>query len=129
MKLMMTVCASLVAITLIGSVAFAAEHEMESQKPMGCCQGMQQGESGCQAPMMSRGMKGPGMMGMGMPCPMMQQMMGCMIGPAGMGMPGMMGEGKDPNTMGRMLQMRGEMLKAMGEVLLKYGSAMSEEGK
>ncbi len=126
MKPMITACASLVAATLIGTSALAAEHQMEGQQPMGC-QAWQQGEGGGQPPMMGRGMRGQGMMGM--MCPMMQQMMGCMMGPAGMGMPGMMGEGKDPKTMGRMLQMRGEMLKAVGEVMLKYGKELAEEGK
>ena len=132
MKLMTTVFASLVAVILIGSSAIAAEHQMEPQKPMGCCQGIQQGESGCQAPMMSRGMRGQGMTGMpmmGMMCPMMQQMMGGMMDPGGMGMRGMMGGSHDPKHMALMLQIRGEVLKAVGEVLLKYGKAMAEEGK
>ncbi len=131
MKLMMTVCASLVAATLIGTSALASEHQMEPQKSMGCSQAGQQGEGGGQPPMMG-GMRGQGMMGMpmmGMMCPMMQQMMGCMMGPAGMGMHGMMGGGKDPKLMGRMLQMRGDMLKAVGEVMLKYGKELAEEGK
>ena len=135
MKLMTTVFASLVAVILIGSSALAAEHQMEGQKAMGCCQAGQQGESGGQPPMMGRGMGGQGMMGtpmMGMMChqmPMMQQMMGGMMDPGGMGMRGMMGGTHDPKHMALMLQMRGEMLKAMGEILLKYGSAMAEEGK
>jgi hypothetical protein len=42
---------------------------------------------------------------------------------------GMMGADQmDPKTMGRMLQLRGDMLKAVGEVLLKHGKAM-EEGR
>jgi len=45
-----------------------------------------------------------------------------------MGMMGMMGGQTDPKTMGRMLQMRGEMLKAAGDILLKHGK-MLEEGK
>lgn len=71
-------------------------------------------------PMGAEHMQGPmghGMMGqgMGMMCPMMN---------AGAGTMGSV----DPKTMGRMLQLRGEMLRAMGEVLLKHGKAM-EEGK
>ncbi len=131
MKLMITACASLVAATLIGTSALAAEHQMEGQQPMGC-QAWQQGESGGQPPMMGRGMRGEGMMGMpmmGMMCPMMEQMMCGMMAPAGMGMHGMMGGGKDPKLMGRMLQMRGDMLKAVGEVMLKYGKELAEEGK
>ncbi len=126
MKLTSIVCGLLLAAMLIRSGALAAEQQMEGQKPMGCCQTGQQGEGCGQPPMMGRGMMGMPMEEMA--CPMMQQMMGCMMAP-GMGMKGMMGGGKDPKLMGRMLQMRGEMLKAIGEVLLKYGSAMAEEGK
>jgi hypothetical protein len=131
MKLVSTVCASLVTMTLIGSSALAAEHQMEGQKPMGCQMG-QQGESGAQPPMMGRGMMGQGMMGMPMMemgCPMMRQMMCGMMAPEGMGMMGMMRGGKDPKRMGRMLQMRGDIMKAVGEVMLKYGKEIAEEAK
>ena len=130
MKLMSKVGATFFAIILIGSSALAAEHEMEGQKAMGCCQAGQQEQTGAQSPMMGRGMGGQGMMGM--PCPMMpmmQQMMGGMMDPGGMGMRGMMGGTHDPKHMALMLQIRGEVLKAVGEVLLKYGKAMAEEGK
>ena len=130
LKLMLTIGASLVAIILIGSSALAAEHQMEGQKAMGCCQAGQQEQADARSPMMGRGMGGQGMMGM--PCPMMpmmQQMMGGMMDPGGMGMRGMMGGSQDPKRMALMLQIRGEVLKAVGEVLLKYGKAMAEEGK
>lgn len=126
MKLTMTACVWLVAVTLIGSSALAAEHQTEGQKSMGC-QGGQQEQTGGQPPMMGQGMMGMPMMGM--MCPMMRQIMGGMMDPAGMGMAGMMGGAHDPKAMGRMLQMRGDMLKAVGEVLIKYGKAMAEEGK
>ena len=93
MKMMTTVCASLLAVFLTGSSALAVEHQMEGQKSMSCCQGMRQGECGCEAPMMGRGMGRPEMMGMPMTdmmCSMMhQQMMGGRMGPGGMGMEGM----------------------------------------
>jgi hypothetical protein len=60
---------------------------------------------------MGGGMMGGGMMG-GMPG------MGDMMGPM------MSGQG-DPKTMGRMLEMRGEIMKAVGDVLMKHGKAMS----
>lgn len=132
MKLTMTVCAGLVAVTLIGSSALAAEHQMEGQKSMGCQAGQKE-QTGGQPPMVGRGMMGQGCMGMMCPMmgmmPMMRQMMGGMMDPAEMGMAGMMGGAQDPKTMGRMLQMRGDMLKAVGEVLIKHGKAMAEEGK
>lgn len=131
MKLMMIICAPLVAVTLIGSSALAAEHQMEGQTSMGC-PGQQEQAPG-QPPMVGRGMMGQGCMGMMCPMmgmmPMMRQMMGGMMDPAGMGMAGMMGGAQDPKAMGRMLQMRGDMLKAVGEVLIKHGKAMAEEGK
>jgi hypothetical protein len=62
-------------------------------------------------------MMGQGMMGM--MCPMM-----AMMDPSGMGMMG--GQPMDPKTVGRMLQLRGDMLKAVGEVLYKHGKALEE---
>lgn len=114
MKRMMTVGAFLLVVMLIASEVLAAPHHAGGQMPMG-------GQAG-QQPMMGGGMMCP-MMGM---MPMMQQMMGGMMDPSGMGMMG--GGQMDPKAMGRMLQLRGEMLKAIGEVLLKYGKAM-EEGR
>ena len=61
------------------------------------------------------GMHG-GMMGGGM-CGMMG---GGMMG----GMGQMMGAQADPKTLGRMLQMRGEVMKAVGDVLIKHGHAL-----
>lgn len=63
---------------------------------------------------MMHGPMGPGMMGRG---------------PMGMGgpMPGMSAQmARDPKTLGRMLQLRGDMLKAMGDVLLKHGKALEQ---
>jgi hypothetical protein len=36
----------------------------------------------------------------------------------------MMGAQSDPKTLGRMLQMRGEMMKAVADVLIKHGQAL-----
>jgi hypothetical protein len=105
-----------------------------AQQPAG--QPAQQGERGAamQPAQPSHGHQGPHpMMGGPMHDPMRHGMMGQGMGMAcpmmGMGMmgAGMMGGG-DPKSMGRMLQLRGEMLRAMGEVLVKHGKAM-EEGK
>jgi hypothetical protein len=127
-----TILASvLFAATLLTSPALA-QHQPGGQpgQPPGQPPGMGPG-------MMGGGQMGPGMgmMGQGMMmCPMMHQMMnqmmmGGQMGQGGMGMMGMMGGGPtDPKTMGRMLQMRGEMLKAGGDILLKYGKQL-EEGK
>jgi hypothetical protein len=71
--------------------------------------GMMHGGSG------GGGMMGGGMMGRGM---MGGMGMGDMMGPM------MMGQG-DPKTMGRMLEMRGEIMKAIGDVMMKHGKAMS----
>jgi hypothetical protein len=71
-------------------------------------------------------MQGGGMMGDGtMMCPMMSGMMGG-------GMKGMMGGQAmggqmDPKTLGRMLQMHGEMLKAVGDVLIKHGKEIESQ--
>jgi hypothetical protein len=67
---------------------------------------------------MMGGMPMMGMMGGGMMCPMMG-MMG--------GMP-MMGGAQDPKTLGRMLQLHGEMMRAVGDVLLKHGRALEGSG-
>lgn len=74
-------------------------------------------------PSMKGGMMGQG--GMGMMCPMM----GGRGDMSGMPMMGVMGSSQDPKTMGRMLQMRGEMLRAMGDIMLKHGKEMAEEQK
>jgi hypothetical protein len=65
----------------------------------------------CPMMMGGGGMMGGGMMGSGM------------MGSGTMGMP-MMGGSTDPKTMGRMLQMRGEMMKAIGDIMMKHGKAM-----
>jgi hypothetical protein len=45
-----------------------------------------------------------------------------------MGMMAMTGGGQmDSKTMGRLLELRGELLKAMGEVMIKHGQAMDKE--
>ena len=76
------------------------------------------------------------MMGGGMP--MMGGMCGMMGGmpmPGGGTMPmmgGMMRGGgggqMDPKTMGRMLQLRGEIMKAVGDVLIKHGKMLDGSG-
>ena len=70
------------------------------------------------------GMQGGGMM----MCPMMEMMGGGARsgGMMGGGMPTMGGQ-MDPKTVGRMLQMRGEMMKAIADVLIKHGKAMEAE--
>src|SRR5712691_3805517 len=120
-----TVCAALIGLMVLGSAGLAAQHQPGGQMPMGG-QPQQPGQPPAQPPMM-----GPGMMGMMGPMmgmmSMMHQMMGGMMDPSGMGMMGMMGgDKKDPEAMGRMLQLRGEMLKAMGDILLKHGKMMEE---
>lgn len=105
MKQIMTVGAALVVWILMASGDLAAQHQMGGQMQMEGQAG-QQGQTGFQQPMM------------GMMCPMMS---------GGMGMMGMMGSGQtDPKTMGRMLQLRGDILKAIGEVMLKHGKTMEE---
>jgi hypothetical protein len=119
MKRLTILASVLVAATLLTSPALA-------QPPMGGQPGQHQGQHQGQSPAMEPGMMGGGQMGPGtgmmgqgmMMCPMMHQMMNQM----------MMGGATDPKTMGRMLQMRGEMLKAGGDILLKYGKQL-EEGK
>lgn len=129
MKRLTILASVLVAATLLTSPALA-------QPPMGGQPGQPPGQPPGMGPgTMGGGQTGPGtgMMGQGMMmCPMMHQMMNQMMmgGQMGSGgMMGMMGGGPtDPKTMGRMLQMRGEMLKAGGDILLKYGKQL-EEGK
>jgi hypothetical protein len=100
--------ASLVVLVLMGALTVTG-----GQMPMGS-QGGAQEPSSEQSSMMGRGM-------MGMMCPMSGQM-----DPVGM-MAMMSGSQTDPKTMGRMLELRGELLKAMGEVMIKHGQAMSRE--
>jgi hypothetical protein len=128
MKRLMTVCACLLTLTLIGADALAAEQAPPGQMQMGGQAGQPQPPG--QPPATGGEMMGQGMMSMmTMMHQMMHQMMGGQMGSGGMGMRGTMGGGTmDPKTMGRMLQMRGEMLKAMGDILLKYGKQL-EEGK
>lgn len=85
---------------------------------------------GQQMPMHGGGMMGGGMM----MCPMMgggmmggrtPMMGGDLMGEGGM--MGMMGGQADPKTMGRMLQMRGEIMKAVGDVLIKHGRALEAQ--
>jgi hypothetical protein len=55
-------------------------------------------------------------------------MMGSMCGMmGGMGMGPMMAGTSDPKTLGRMLQMRGEIMKAVGDVLIRHGQALGTE--
>jgi hypothetical protein len=104
MKRTLMVGASLVVLVLMGALAV-----MGGQMPMGRQGGAQEQSSG------------PSSM-MGMICPMM----GSQMDP--MGMMAMMGGGQaDPKTMGRALELRGELLKAMGEVMIKHGQAMRKE--
>jgi hypothetical protein len=111
MKRLLMVGGPLVVLILIGTTVLGAQHHMGGGMQMG---GQQEQPSG-QPPMMGRGMMG---------MPMMCQMMGGQMDPLGM----MGADQMDPKTMGRMLQLRGDMLKAVGEVLLKHGKAM-EEGR
>lgn len=124
MKQIMTVGAALVVWILMASGDLAAQHQMGGQMQMEGQAGQQE-QPPAQQPMM--GMMCPMMSGgMGM-MSMMPHMMGGQMGRSGMGMMGMMGGGQtDPKTMGRMLQLRGDILKAIGEVLLKYGKALEE---
>ena len=72
-------------------------------------------------------MGGPG----GMMCPMMGVMGGGTVGGMPMGMMGgvpMMGGAQDPKTLGRMLQLHGEMMRAVGDVLLRHGKALEGSG-
>ncbi len=105
---MKSLCLTLIGVMVLGLAALAAAQQPGAQMPM-------PGQPPGQPPMMGSGMM-----------PMMHQMMGGHMDPSGMGMMG--GGPMDPKTMGRMLQMRGEMMKAMGDILLKYGRMM-EEGK
>jgi hypothetical protein len=108
---------SLITVILLGSAMAGMQHQMGGQMPKGS-QSETQESSSSQHQMMGQGMMGPRMMGM--MCPMMAMMMD----PAGMGMMG--GQQMDPKTVGRMLQLRGDILKAIGDVLLKHGKAMEE---
>ncbi len=91
------------------------------------------GGPGQQMPMQGGGMMGGGMMMcpmmgggmMGGRMPMMGMMGGDMMGEGGM--MGMMGGQADPKTMGRMLQMRGEIMKAVADVLIKHGRALEAQ--
>jgi hypothetical protein len=109
MKRTMVMGVSLVVLVLIGTLTV-----MGGQMPMGSEGGAQE-QSSSQGSMMGRGM-------MGMTCPMMGDQMDPM------GMMAMIGGGHmDPKTMGRMLELRGEVLKAVGDVLVKHGQAMRKE--
>jgi hypothetical protein len=123
-----------VAVLVLPGWAAAAQHGMGGT-PSGAAAGAREPSPGAQPGMapggMGAGMMGPGMMGMGCPMmgmmPMMQQMMmGGMMDPAAMAMPGPMGGRADPRALGRWLQLRGEVLKAVGEVLLRHGKALAE---
>lgn len=120
MKRIMTVGAALVVWILMDSGDLAAQHQMGGQMQMGGQAGQEQSPS--QRPMMD--MMCPMMSGgMGM----MSNMMGGQMGRSGMGMMRMMGSSQtDPKTMGRMLQLRGDILKAIGDVMVKHGKAMEE---
>ncbi len=88
-----------------------------------------------EAPGHGPGMPGPGGMGGGPPAmgPMMGMAGGggmmCPMAPMMGAMPMMMGGGGDPKTLGRMLQLHGEMMRAVGDVLLKHGKALEGSGK
>ena len=112
MKRLLMVGGTLVALILIATTTLGAQHHMGGHTQMGD----QQEQPSGQPSMMGRGMMGMPMM----MCQMMPHMMGGHMDPLGM----MGGDQIDPKTMGRMLQLRGDMLKAMGEVLLKHSKAM-----
>ena len=124
---------ALCAITLVLTVtAPGVAQQAPPSQPGTAGQGQQtpqpggmQGGGMMMCPMMGMmgggGMQGGGMMGGGMMGGGMQGMMG------GAGVMGMMGGQTDPKTMGRMLQMRGEMLKAIGDVLMKHGKALESQ--
>ncbi len=42
-------------------------------------------------------------------------------------MEGGIGAPQDPKTLGRTLQMRGEIMKAIGDVMIKYGKQMEAQ--
>lgn len=125
---------SLAVVSLIaipGAVSFSQQHEM--QKPpakegpgaaggemsSGHTMGMMHPMAGMMRPMQ------------GMACPMMGMpgsggMQGGMMG----GMMGRMMQGTaggDPKTMGRMMEMRGEMLMKIGEVMMKHARMWQQE--
>jgi hypothetical protein len=112
MTRVLLVSVSLITVILLGSAMAGMQHQMGGQMPKGSQSETQESSSG------QHQMMGPRMMGM--MCPMMAMMME----PAGMGMMG--GQQMDPKTVGRMLQLRGDILKAIGDVLLKHGKAMEE---
>ena len=115
MKLLTIVCVALVGLMAVGPTSLATAQQPGGQRPMPG----QPGQPPGQPPMPGPGMPGPGMPGM-------HQMTGGHMDPCGMGMTG--GGPMDPKTMGRMLQMRGEICKAIGDIMIKYGKMM-EEGK
>jgi hypothetical protein len=109
MRRLMIVSVVLVTLSLIGTTVLGARHQMGGQ-------GGQQEQPSGQPSTMGRGMIGMPMM----MCRMMPQMMGTQMDPMSM----IGGDQIDPQTMARMLQLRGDMLKAMGEVLLKHAKAI-----
>ena len=120
---------SLAVVSLIaipGAVSFSQQHEM--QKPpakegpgaaggemsSGHTMGMMHPMAGMMRPMQ------------GMACPMGMPGSGGMQG----GMMGRMMQGTaggDPKTMGRMMEMRGEMLMKIGEVMMKHAKMWQQE--
>ena len=147
-----TWCSCLIVALLAVSPALAQDqHQHESGGAAQQGDAAKQEPSAGQQPMMCGGMMGQmaqgqmsqGMMGPMMACcgrmgapathlpmmhSMMHQMMGGQTDPTSIGMTEAMGAGNmETKTMGRMLQMRGEMLKAIGEIMLRHGKAMEEE--
>jgi len=125
MKKLIAATAVLVAMVIWPGSGYLAAQQMGGQMPMMGQSGQQDQPAG-QPPMMGGGMMGQGMTGHGMMGMMSGRMGGQMRGP-GMDMMRMMASGRvDPKTMGKILQLRGELLKAMGEVMIKHGKAMEE---
>ena len=111
---------ALATVILIGPMGVDAQHHMGRQHQQG---GRMSAESQQEQSQGHPAMPGRGMMGM----PMMCQMMGPMGGHMDLlAMGAMGGDQGDVKTMGRMLQLRGDLLKAMGDVLLKHGKVMEE---
>ena len=132
------VIATVTALGLVATVASAqqpsGQHQHDQAKPPAQSapapeRGGLHGGGGMPGGGMMGGMHGGGMMG-GMHGGGMHAggMMGGMCGMMGaMGMGPMMGGASDPKTLGRMLQMRGEIMKAVGDVLIKHGQALGTD--
>jgi predicted lipid-binding transport protein (Tim44 family) len=124
--------ASLIAFP--GAVSFSQQQEMQKapakegpgapgrEMPSGNMMEMHHPMTGpmqsMACPMMGMPMQGTG----GMQGGMMRGMMGGMMAGMAQGM-----AGGDPKTMGRMLEMRGEMLMKIGEVMMKHAKMWQQE--